>query len=586
MELVYLWVEKYKNIHKKGFNFSPRFECKYENNELNICDKKKKECKNNDYIENFFAKNINITAIVGKNGSGKSSLLKVIRQIIDQKINDGSFLIFYEKAQNKYICIYTLNKINSNIEFEQYQNMSNHIVFPLFDYSLTYDSSINFQNEQLPVYPKKLNGFLDFQRELNVNKKNIIDNFIKLKRKNLIDKFNDFFQPNKIEVILDLEKFKPSSNEKLKEEQEIKYKNLIDKFQNQLSIQEALYYVEELINLLSNVESYQDRKKDPFEQIQLLPTLERELRRLEYANYDYNGRDIAENIWEEEKAKRLFLDKNKLDSILLEIENKYLLFSFDIDDSIDDIINIILDSFPLTYFQIELIDINDKKLNSLSFGEQQLLFILNQIYSLGIVFDKDLYDSISPKDIIEQGHDIETTQRFYKVNYIMLFDEIDTGFHPDWQKKMLQYIIDFLNATDDEKYYHLIFTTHSPFLLSDIPNENIIFLNDESSIKQTFGANIHTLLSDSFFMDNGLMGEFAKNTIEEVVNFLQEKKSEIESYEEASQIIEIIGEPILQMKLEKMLENYKKKNNLESEDDIKKQIRELQRKLKEKKNHG
>ena len=27
MELVYLWVEKYKNIEKQGFNFSPRFEC-------------------------------------------------------------------------------------------------------------------------------------------------------------------------------------------------------------------------------------------------------------------------------------------------------------------------------------------------------------------------------------------------------------------------------------------------------------------------------------------------------------------------------------------------------------------------------
>ncbi len=29
MELVYLWVEDYKNIHKQGFNFSPRFECTF-----------------------------------------------------------------------------------------------------------------------------------------------------------------------------------------------------------------------------------------------------------------------------------------------------------------------------------------------------------------------------------------------------------------------------------------------------------------------------------------------------------------------------------------------------------------------------
>jgi len=40
MELVYLWVEDYKNIKKQGFNFSPWFHCEY----------------NNDYIPDFFGK--------------------------------------------------------------------------------------------------------------------------------------------------------------------------------------------------------------------------------------------------------------------------------------------------------------------------------------------------------------------------------------------------------------------------------------------------------------------------------------------------------------------------------------------------
>ena len=67
MELVYLWVEDYKNIKKQGFNFSPRFECNYnkDTKELTIDEK-------DDYLENFFGENINVTAIVGENGSGKS----------------------------------------------------------------------------------------------------------------------------------------------------------------------------------------------------------------------------------------------------------------------------------------------------------------------------------------------------------------------------------------------------------------------------------------------------------------------------------------------------------------------------------
>ena len=38
MELIYLWVEEYKNIHKQGFNFSGRYRCEYDDvkNELTI----------------------------------------------------------------------------------------------------------------------------------------------------------------------------------------------------------------------------------------------------------------------------------------------------------------------------------------------------------------------------------------------------------------------------------------------------------------------------------------------------------------------------------------------------------------------
>ena len=49
MELIYLWVEDYKNIYKQEFNFSPRFTCDYnaDNNELTIDE-------NDDYIDNFY----------------------------------------------------------------------------------------------------------------------------------------------------------------------------------------------------------------------------------------------------------------------------------------------------------------------------------------------------------------------------------------------------------------------------------------------------------------------------------------------------------------------------------------------------
>lgn len=63
MELLYLWVEKYKNIEKQGFNFSAKYRIDYqpEIGELNIEESK-------DYIPNFFPEGItNLTAIVGEN---------------------------------------------------------------------------------------------------------------------------------------------------------------------------------------------------------------------------------------------------------------------------------------------------------------------------------------------------------------------------------------------------------------------------------------------------------------------------------------------------------------------------------------
>jgi len=54
MELIYLWVEKYKNIEKQGFNFSPKFECSYDegSKELTIDEK--------EHLKNFFGENINV----------------------------------------------------------------------------------------------------------------------------------------------------------------------------------------------------------------------------------------------------------------------------------------------------------------------------------------------------------------------------------------------------------------------------------------------------------------------------------------------------------------------------------------------
>jgi len=547
MELVYLWVEEYKNIHKQGFNFSPKFNCHYDedSNELTIDE-------NDEYIENFFADNINVTAIVGKNGSGKSNLIKVIRQIIDKEINNGSFLIFYDKHNSKYMCIGTTTKINSNIEFSQDNILDMHTIFPLFDYSFTYDDSVNYYNEKLPIYPNKSNGIISLNEELIINQTNIINNYNILKKKGQLDKFQDFFQPSKIKIIFFIDKLKPPKNEELKAELNINYHNLIAEFNQNDSVSRALELIENIWSLLSNDSNYKENQENT------LGSIESELGPLH---------------WEDTIGIEELLKNNQLDKIIKD-EDKFYLFEFNINEFPNEYISIILNIFPIGQFKLELIDEQGKRLSDLSFGEQQLLFILNQIYSLGIA--PDFHNQIDPFNTIT-----EQVESFYKINYIIFFDEIDIGLHPNWQKRAIQYIIDFLNSTNDEKYYHLIFTTHSPFLLSDIPKENIIFLNDKSSIKQTFGANIHTLLSDSFFMEDGLMGEFAKGKIDEVIDYLNGKQdTDIKTDDEAQKLVNIIGEPIVKNKLQRMLDS-KRLKKVDEIDAIKKSMEAMQQRLDE-----
>ncbi|MDZ7819458.1 MAG: hypothetical protein U5K55_13030 [Aliarcobacter sp.] len=85
---------------------------------------------------------------------------------------------------------------------------------------------------------------------------------------------------------------------------------------------------------------------------------------------------------------------------------------------------------------------------------------------------------------------------------------------------------------------------------------------------KTFGANIHTLLSNGFFMSDGLMGEFAKSKINEIKDFydtnknLKKEDSNFESKKDEfkknkkyfENIQKIIGEPFLKTVIKNYLD--------------------------------
>ena len=73
------------------------------------------------------------------------------------------------------------------------------------------------------------------------------------------------------------------------------------------------------------------------------------------------------------------------------------------------------------------------------------------------------------------------------------------------------------------KGLNITFLTHSPYILSDIPNAFVLkLIKGEPYIEgnETFGANVHDLLANDFFMQKGFMGEWAKSQIKLVIESL------------------------------------------------------------------
>lgn len=134
-------------------------------------------------------------------------------------------------------------------------------------------------------------------------------------------------------------------------------------------------------------------------------------------------------------------------------------------------------------------------------------------------------------------------------------------------------------AMGEVPFVQIIFTTHDPLSLSDIPNAGVtylkkenpftIFMDSPASGKKSFGANISDLLSDSFFLDDGLIGEFAKERIQEAIDYITTKGAEsqtswISCTDDIKKIIDQIGEPYLNDKLTEMfLETFSEYKEIE-----------------------
>lgn len=207
---------------------------------------------------------------------------------------------------------------------------------------------------------------------------------------------------------------------------------------------------------------------------------------------------------------------------------------------------------PLFYTDIRVKDKNDirSNFNLLSSGERQLINVTSSI----IYHLKNI-------DSIEVDMDVHQDLHSYKYVNIIL-DEIELYFHPEYQR---QFIARLLFLLEKVRFFNLkgvnfMLVTHSPFILSDIPKNNVLFLDKGNPMpamaENTFAANIHTLLQHGFFLNNSTIGQFAKDKVNELFRIVHEE-DDFSRFPHLERDILLVSEPFLKSQLMKFYQQKK-----------------------------
>jgi len=200
------------------------------------------------------------------------------------------------------------------------------------------------------------------------------------------------------------------------------------------------------------------------------------------------------------------------------------------------------------------------------------------IYSWDILFQYRGQDELIPFSSFSSGE----KQKLYNIGAIVyhlsnintssgdikydavniILEEIELYFHPEWQRTLIFDLMDMIRQTklDNINSINIIFVTHSPYILSDIPKTNVLFLKDGmpsyNMQENTFGANINSLLKNGFFMPGLPIGEFAHYKIDSIFSKLHSGDISDEELKKIKQDILLVGEPFIRQQLMTLYNTY------------------------------
>ena len=624
---IYMYVEDYKGLKDFEITFDNNYEVKYnrEKDTLSI----NKKCESNNNIENFYSidktkGNIDsINLLIGKNGSGKTSILEMLNMNYFEKKKRKSYFDKLEIEIN-YMILYKSSKDDENFIFEEQYIAKKftkrkeieeiRIQEEIYE---SQDDGNYIENTGVLKFSFKEKIMKAAMREAKFEQKNIgglkkltlyklnigLENGSKGKIYNYLVNANteenfensyltlqipNLYEPEKIKEIKD-KIIDVNSNESIDDLirlYDINKNNLKDTILNNY----FNFIYSEIIwrNLSENSKTKKELKERKKELLKLLNNESSVYRKFEILLEEYEN--SINNRIKINKEKYQIIEKvaDLIDNIVSKIESEN---EMDIENK-DEIIR---------KFKISCKEKNKEVLELLKEYDD---FYIPKIERDLIDFGNSLFKEVEFIKIEEEGlSDGEKVKlgyfstlysilngEFKNKKYVtLLFDEVETYLHPEWCRRFLYELIEELGRYECKKF-KLIFATHSPFLIADVLAKDCIYLNKDEEGKiqaeikedvKTFGANIIDLFKNTMFLES-TFGKFATEKIKGMVDKIEkaEKYSDIKS--EADFIIDEIGEKLISNKLKSMIKSkFENKDEEKDEEYYRKKIEEYQAKLYE-----
>jgi hypothetical protein len=221
-------------------------------------------------------------------------------------------------------------------------------------------------------------------------------------------------------------------------------------------------------------------------------------------------------------------------------------------------------------------------LQSMSSGERQMLYSLSYIY----------YHIKNIASI--KGENGKRVVGYHHIN--LIFDEAELYYHPEYQRQYVKRLLErmamcHINRTNIRSI-NIVIITHSPFILSDIPESNILFLHRGDELAETepghtLGANVYDLLRNGFFLDYAI-GDLVQMKLQEIMDVYYMKKDEEEEQRskfikkkvEFKFTIDHLGEEYLHRNFLRMYEELElKEEGISRKAQIKNKIGKLQKEI-------